>query len=111
MRQAYLAVASGWVETALVVGVEKFTDVTGSAEAAALTQMTDNDYESVQGVTPTTLAGLLMQRYMSVYHVPHQAFGGFAVTAHANAAHNPNAFYRRPITQETYDRSPTRRWM
>src|SRR5450759_1462424 len=47
IRQGYLAVASGLVDVALVVGVEKFTDVIGPDLEAALATLTDADYESV----------------------------------------------------------------
>jgi acetyl-CoA C-acetyltransferase len=105
LRMGYLAVASGMVETALVVGVEKFTDMVGPEVEAALAQTTDSDYEAVHGVTPTTQAALLMQRYLCDYGVPHQAFAGFSVTAHANAVANPNAMYRKAISAEAYEKA------
>ena len=51
LRQAYLAVASSSVETALVLGVEKFTDVVGSARLSALVAGLDVEYESTHGAT------------------------------------------------------------
>lgn len=105
MRQGYIAVASGMVDAALVVGVEKFTDKIGFDVDAALATTTDADYEAVQGLTLTAQAALLMRRYMDEYDVPADGFAGFAVTAHANGAGNPNAMFRRPITAETYARA------
>lgn len=105
LRQGYLAVASGLVETAVVVGVEKMTDMIGSDVDAALAQMTDADWEAVQGVTPTTQAALLMQLYMHAYQVPHEAFSCFPIIAHANGAGNPNAMYRKAIRPEAYTRA------
>ncbi len=53
LRQAVLAVKSGLVETALVVGVEKMTDQTGKpVDAAALATTLDADYEAVHGADP-----------------------------------------------------------
>jgi acetyl-CoA C-acetyltransferase len=105
LRMGYLAVASGMVETALVVGVEKFTDMVGPEVEAALAQTTDSDYEAMHGVTPTTQAALLMQRYLCDYGVMHQVFAGFSVTAHANAVANPNAMYRKAISAEAYEKA------
>jgi len=51
LRQGYLAVASGQVETALVVGVEKATDRTGSERDTALATVLDADYEAASGAT------------------------------------------------------------
>jgi acetyl-CoA C-acetyltransferase len=102
LRQGYLAVASGMVDVALVVGVEKFTDKVGSDVDTALASAGDADFEAVQGMTPTAQAALLMKRYMHVYDVPSDGFAGFAVTAHANGAGNPCAMFRKAIKPETY---------
>jgi len=102
VRMAYLAVASGAIDTALVVGVEKFTDQIGGSVEAALAETLDSDYESVHGITPTGQAALVMQRYLHEYGAPRQAFACFPIIAHANAATNPYAYFRKPISQETY---------
>ena len=102
LRAGYLAVASGQVDVALVVGVEKFTDQVGSGVEEALATGTDSDYEAVHGLTPTAQAALLMRRYQHEYQVPPDALAGFALAAHANGAGNPNAMYQKAITLETY---------
>jgi acetyl-CoA C-acetyltransferase len=102
LRQGYIAVASGLVDAALVVGVEKFTDQTGSAVDEAWSTTLDADYESAHGLTPTAQAALLMRRYMHEYQVPHEAFAGFPITAHANGALNPKAMFRSRISAEAY---------
>ncbi len=105
LRQGYLAVASGVVEIALVVGVEKFTDAIGSGVEAALSTASDSDFEAVQGMTPTAQAALLMRRYMYEFNVPADGFAGFALTAHANGAGNPNAMFRKAIKPEAYQKA------
>jgi len=102
LRQGYLAIKSGLVDTALVVGVEKFTDVVGAGVEEALATAADSDFESVQGMTSTAQAALIMQRYMHEYNVPPDGFAGFALTAHANGAGNPNAMFQKAIKAETY---------
>jgi acetyl-CoA C-acetyltransferase len=102
LRQGYLAVKSGLVDVALVVGVEKMTDQVGAGVEEALATAADSDYESVQGLTPTAQAAMLMQRYMYEYNVPADGFAGFALTAHANGAGNPHAMFRKAIKPETY---------
>ncbi len=106
LRQAYLAVASGFVDTALAVGVEKFTDKVGSGVNAALATTTDSDWEAAQGATPTALAALLMRRYLHTYHVTLADFAGFSVNAHANAKTNPKAMFRNPLTAEAFVKAP-----
>lgn len=102
LRQGYLAVKSGLVDVALVVGVEKFTDKVGSGVDAALATQGDSDFEAVQGITPTSQAALLMKRYMHEYDVSENGFAGFAVTAHANGVANKAAMFRKAIKPETY---------
>jgi acetyl-CoA C-acetyltransferase len=107
LRQGYLAVGSGMVDVALVVGVEKFTDKIGPEVDAALATTSDSDYEAIQGMTPTAQAALLMRRYMHEHNVPADGLAGFALTAHANAAGNPNAMFQKAISREIYTKSPT----
>ena len=102
LRQGYLAVASGFVETALVVGVEKFTDQIGADSEAALATATDSDFEAVHGLTPTAQAAMLMHRYMYEYDVPAGGFSGFAIGAHAHAVGNRFAMYQKAIKLEAY---------
>jgi acetyl-CoA C-acetyltransferase len=105
LRQGYLAIASGMVDVALVVGVEKLTDKVGSGVDAALSTASDSDFEAVQGMTPTAQAALLMRRYMHEYEVPNDGFAGFALTAHANGAHNKYAMFQKAIKLETYTKA------
>lgn len=105
LRAGYLAVASGQVNVALVVGVEKLSDQVGSPVDAALATSGDSDFESIQGTTPTTQAALLMRRYLYEFNVPHMALGGFPLIAHANGAGNPNAMFQKAIKPELYERS------
>src|SRR5512134_3720203 len=102
LRQGYLAVASGMVDVALAVGVEKFTDKVGASVDAALATTSDSDFEAVQGMTPAAQAALLMKRYMHEHQVPTDGFAGFALTAHANGANNPCAMFRKAIKPEAY---------
>jgi acetyl-CoA C-acetyltransferase len=105
LRQGYLAVMSGFVDVALVVGVEKFTDMVGPDVEAAVATATDSDFESTQGLTPTAQAALLARRYMHEYRVPPDGLAGFPLTAHANAVGNKNAMFRKAIKLETYQKA------
>jgi len=106
LRQAVLAVQSGLVETALVVGVEKMTDQSGSTIPAALATALDADYEAAHGQTLSGSAALLMRRYMSEYGVELADFAGFSVNAHANAVANPRAMYRNKLRPEAFASAP-----
>jgi acetyl-CoA C-acetyltransferase len=107
LRQAYLSVTAGVTDVVLVVGVEKMTDKIGADTEAAVATSVDSDFEAVQGLTPTAQAAMLMQRYLYEFSPPREAFAGFALTAHANAANNPNAMYPKAIRPEVYNRAGT----
>jgi acetyl-CoA C-acetyltransferase len=105
LRQGYLAIKSGVVDVALVLGVEKVTDKVVDEVDAVLAATTDSDYEAVQGLTLAAQAALLMRRYIYEFDVPREAFAGFPLIAHANGAANPNAMFRRAIKPELYARA------
>jgi len=105
LRQGYMAVASGLVDVALVVGVEKFTDVVGAEVEAALATATDGDFEAIQGLTPTAQAAMLARRYMHEFKMPADGLAGFPLTAHANAAGNKNAMFRKAISLDAYHKA------
>lgn len=104
LRQAYLAIKSGEIDTAMVVGAEKVSEKVTAEVDAALVSATDTDFEAIQGVTPTAQAALLMRRYLYENDAPADALAGFSLTAHQNAVTNPNAMFRRAINLETYQR-------
>ena len=106
LRQAVLSVQSGLVETALVVGVEKVTDESGSTIPAALATALDADYEAIHGQTLSGAAALLMRRYMHENGLALADFAGFSVNAHANAAANPRAMYRNKLRPEAFAGAP-----
>lgn len=102
LRVGYNAVASGFVDAALVLGVEKMTDMVGPVVESAAALSMDYDYEAMAGLTAPAQAALIMQRYMHEFNTPREAFGEFALIAHANGANNPNAFFRKAIRKEAY---------
>jgi acetyl-CoA C-acetyltransferase len=105
LRAGYQAVLSGAVDAALVVGIEKWTDVIGPESESFLSQMLDADYEAAQGLTPLSLAGLLFHRYLQEYEAERNAFAGFPEAAHANGATNPNAMFQRAMREGAYKRA------
>jgi acetyl-CoA C-acetyltransferase len=105
LRAGYLAVKSGFVDSALVVGVEKMTDQVGAEVESAIATSLDSDFEAVQGLTVTGQAALLMQRYLYDYDVSRESFSIFPITAHANGAGNENAMFRRAIKADLYNRA------
>ena len=106
LRNGYMAVASGVVKSALVIGVEKVTDIVGSARTLARSISLDADFETPNGATLTTTAGLLMRRYMYEYDVELSKFEGFSINAHRNGKRSSYAMYRNTLREGAFSKAP-----
>lgn len=104
-RSALMAVASGDVESAMVLGVEKMTDKAGKDITASLATAADADYELEQGISFVGINALIMRRYMHEFGWKHEDFAPFSVNAHANAMHNPFARLHEKVTAEKFEKS------
>ena len=102
LYQAVQAIRSGFIDTALVVGVEKVSDNVDAELETMLARTLDADFESETGMTLNAQAALLLQRYLYEYQVDRPALAAFAMLAHANGVGNPLAMYRKAISAETY---------
>jgi acetyl-CoA C-acetyltransferase len=105
LRAGLMAVASGDIDSALVIGVEKMTDKAGHDVTAALATAADADYEVEQGVSFVGINALVMRRYMHEYGWKHADFAPFSINAHANAMHNPFARLHQKITIDQFEKS------
>ena len=106
LRLAYLAVSSGYIDAALVVAVEKYTDMVGAGLETVAAQSVDADFEAAYGQTPSGQAALLARRYLQENGLARDALAGLPLLAHTNAVHNPDAMYPRAIDLATYRRAP-----
>jgi acetyl-CoA C-acetyltransferase len=104
-RTGVMAVASGQIDSALVIGVEKMTDSPSDEITAALATAADADWEVDQGVSFVALNALIMRRYMHEYGWTKDDFAPFSINAHANGVHNPFARFHDPITLEKYKKA------
>jgi len=104
-RSAVMAVASGQMDSALAVGVEKMTDSPIAEITTELATAADADYESDMGTSFVALNALVMQRYMYEYGWKHADFANFSINAHANGVHNPYARFNSPITLDAFEKA------
>jgi len=102
VHMGVMAVASGYMDCVIAMGVEKMSEKPMPETTAALATAADADYEADEGVSFVGLNALIMQRYLHEYGWKHADFAPFSINAHANAVHNPNARLREPITQAEY---------
>lgn len=105
VRQALMAVASGVMDSALAVGVEKMTDTVPATTTGGLATAADSDWEAAQGVSFVALNALVMQRYLHEYGWTKDDFAPFAINAHGNAMHNPFARLHEKVDARAYKRA------
>ncbi len=102
VRVAALAVASGMQDVVIAAGVEKLTELSSNCTTRYLASAADGDYEAAQGLSFVAINALLMQRYMYEFGLDREEFAPFSINAHANAVANPNAMFRRSITEAQF---------
>ncbi|RPJ41070.1 MAG: thiolase domain-containing protein, partial [Chloroflexi bacterium] len=105
-RTAFMAVASGALDAAIAIGVEKMTDSPASEITAQLATAADADWELDMGLSFVALNALIMRRYMHEYGWKQEHFAPFSINAHANAVHNPFARFHEPLTEVGYKKAP-----
>jgi len=103
LRNGLIAVGSGEMDSALIIGVEKMTESLPVETTEALATASDADYEASQGLSFVAINALIMQRYLYVYGWKHTDFAEFSINAHTNALHNPFARLRMAITEHEYN--------
>ena len=101
-RMGVMAIASGEMDSVLVIGAEKMTDSPSPEITSALATAADAELELDFGVSFVALNALIMRRYMHEHGWEKKDFAPFSINAHANGAHNPNARFQQAITEQTF---------
>lgn len=104
-RQAYLAIASGALDVAIVGGVEKMTEVSTDEAGYALGGAGDQETELYFGASFPALYALMARSHMQKYGTTEEQLAAVAVKNHKNAANNPYAQFQKEITIEEVMRS------
>jgi acetyl-CoA acetyltransferase len=95
VREAFMAVAGGFYEVALVVGAEKlYGKVQGALSGS------DEDLEIDLGLVQPALYALRARRHMELYGTTSAQLAKISVKNHHNGCLNPNAQYQKEITVE-----------
>jgi acetyl-CoA C-acetyltransferase len=101
VKEAYRAVAGGFLDCALVVGVEKMTHMpTDDATRIIASAMTHPTGETVHGVTMPSLAAMFTKRYMEKFDLSTKHLAMVAVKNHNNALLNRYAHFHKKLTLE-----------
>jgi acetyl-CoA C-acetyltransferase len=106
LHEAYVHVAGGFADAALVVGAERLGHLDTMTATGYFAYAADYPFETRNGATFPGLYATLADAYRSAYRSTPEMFGAIAVKNHANAARNPHAHFQKEITLATYLASP-----
>lgn len=106
LREAWVAVAAGLYDFALVMGVEKMTATSTAETTQILSGAGDWELEATVGATFPSLFAMVARRHMSEYGTTRWQMAQVAVKNHANALKNPYAHMHKSITVEDVLNSP-----
>ncbi len=102
LRVAMMAIGAGYYDTALVIGVEKMTDLIDIGDiTTALGTASDSSWELGVGATFPALFALMMRAHMHKYGSTLEEFASVAVKNHDNGSLNPDAQFRKKVTMDT----------
>jgi acetyl-CoA C-acetyltransferase len=106
LHEAFVHIAGGFVDAALVVGVEKLSHLDTLAATRYFAMGADYPFETRNGATFPGLYATLAHAHRQKYGTTTEELGAVAVKNHANGAKNPHAHFQKEITLDTYLRSP-----
>ena len=106
LREAILAVASGYYDIVMAAGIEKMTDVGGETASKILASAADQEWEALMGATFPALYALIAQAHIEEFGTTPEQLAAVAVKNHRNAKDNPHAHFRNVITKEQVLNSP-----
>lgn len=101
LHLACMAVSAGQYDRVLVVGAEKM-----KRGLLQLNQMMDSDLEALIGVTVPAQSALFASRYRVRYPLEEADLAAVVVKNRRNAASNPYAQYRSPVSADEVLASP-----
>jgi acetyl-CoA C-acetyltransferase len=97
---AYESVKTGRFKTALVLGVEKMTDVTPPEITRYLMQAGDSEKESGSGVTFPGIYAMMARSYIEKYNLSRERLSEISVKNHLHGNLNPLAHFQKEIKLE-----------
>lgn len=100
LRQAIMAVASGYSDIVVAAGAEKMTDVGTEEASSALASAADREWEGMAGATFPGLYAMIAKLHMHRYGTTSEQLAEVAVKNHKNGSMNPIAQYKNILTVE-----------
>ncbi|MGB9965570.1 thiolase C-terminal domain-containing protein [Halobacterium hubeiense] len=99
LRYAWLAIAAGQLDVALVLGVEKMNlgDEYMGETQASMTNVLDREFDGVNGLNAPSFFSMYAQRHMHEYDTTREQLAQVSVKNKRHAANNPYAQFQQDI--------------
>tara|TARA_B100000029_G_scaffold366238_1_gene359620 strand:- start:826 stop:1992 length:1167 start_codon:yes stop_codon:yes gene_type:complete len=105
IRQAYMAIAGGFIDVAVVGGAEKMTDVSDSESSYTVSMGSDEQWEAQAGATFASLHAMIAQSHMNEFGTTREELSAISEKNHYHASMNPMAQFPFQISGETVSNS------
>ncbi|WP_410767483.1 thiolase C-terminal domain-containing protein [Haloferax sp. DFSO60] len=112
LRYAWLAIAAGQLDVALVLGVEKMNlpSAHGGEAQASMTNVMDREFDGVNGLNAPPYFAMVAQRHMHEYGTTREQLAMVSKKNKNHAAHNEFAQFQKEVTidevMDSYPLSP-----
>lgn len=106
INQAYIALKSGIYKNALVIGVEKMTDLPTNKISKYLMSAAGSEERS-SGITFPGLYAMIAQKYFSDYKISFKELADISIKNHFHASLNKKSQFQFKVSISDYKKSPT----
>jgi acetyl-CoA C-acetyltransferase len=106
IKMAYMAVATGLSDVAMVVGLEKMNLPDMAETQASMACVLDREWEGVNGMTAPPYFAMVAQRHMHEYGTTREQMAMVSVKNHRFSATNPYAHFPKEVSMERVLSSP-----
>lgn len=100
LKMAYMAVATGLSDMALVMGVEKMNTPDMAETQTSMACVLDREWEGVNGMTAPPFFALVAQRHMHEHGTTREQLAQVSVKNHRFSATNPYAHFPKEVSME-----------
>jgi len=105
VNQAYTALKSNFYKNALVIGVEKMTDL-AHRKISKFLMSAASDGERLSGITFAGLYALIASKYFSDYKITSRQLASISIKNHFHASLNKKSQFSFKVTLDKYNDSP-----
>jgi len=100
LRYAWLAIAAGQLDTALVLGVEKMNlpDEHAAEAQSGMTNVMDREFDGVNGLNAPPYFAMVAQRHMHEYGTTREQLAQVSAKNKSHAAHNEFAQFQEEVS-------------